>query len=138
MFQFDGKDIDLGLEINWFDFESDSVEENFQTLSYFLIAQIDPRIAWSWIPSTLETGIKIGGGLVSPGYGFTLGGTATLNLLPTPITIGMTTQFNWVSGIINEETKTHWTTIGLVFGVNIQDKLSGLFDIDLPKILDIF
>jgi len=138
MFQFDGKDIDLGLEINWFDFESDSVEENFQTLSYFLIAQIDPRIAWSWIPSTLETGIKIGGGLVSPGYGFTLGGTATLNLLPTPITIGMTTQFNWVSGIINEETKTHWTTIGLVFGVNIQDKLSGIFDIDLPNILDIF
>jgi len=138
MFQFDGKDIDLGLEINWFDFESDSVGQNFQTLSYFLIAQIDPRIAWSWIPSTLETGIKIGGGLVSPGYGFTLGGAATFNLLPTPITIGVTTQFNWVSGIINEETKTHWTTIGLVFGVNIQDKLSGLFDIDLPNILDIF
>ena len=138
MFEFDGKDIDLGLEVNWFDFESDSVQENFQTLSYFLIAQIDPRIAWSWVPSTLETGIKIGGGLVSPGYGFTLGGSAVFNLLPTPLTIGLTSQFNWVSGVIEKETRTHWITIGLVFGVNLQDKLPGIFDIELPNIFDIF
>ena len=138
MFRFDSKPIDIGLEINWFDFKSDSSGQNFQTLSYFLIAQIDPRIAWSWVPSTLETGIKVGGGLVSPGYGFTLGGTATFNLLPTPLIVGMSAQFNHVSGIINEDTKTHWVTIGLVFGVRIQDKLSSLFDIDLPNILDIF
>ena len=138
MFRFDSKPVDIGLEINWFDFQSDSNGQNFQTLSYFLIAQIDPRIAWSWVPSTLETGIKVGGGLVSPGYGFTLGGTATFNLLPTPLIVGMSAQFNHVSGIINEDTKTHWMTIGLVFGVRIQDKLSSLFDIDLPNILDIF
>jgi len=134
MFEFDGKDIDLGLEVNWFDFKSDSVQENFQTLSYFLIAQIDPRIAWSWVPSTLKTGIKIGGGLVSPGYGFTLGGSAVFNLLPTPLTIGLTSQFNWVSGVINKDTKTYWTTIGLVFGVNLQDKLAEILDIDFPDI----
>ena len=75
---------------------------------------------------------------MSPGYGLTLGGTATFNLLPTPLIVGMTAQFNHVSGIINEDTKTHWTTIGLVFGVKIQDKLSSMFDIDLPNILDIF
>ena len=138
MFRFDGKPIDLGLEVNWFDFKSDSSGQNFQTLSYFLVAQIDPRIAWAWVPSTLETGIKVGGGLVSPGYGLTLGGTATFNLLPTPLIVGMTAQFNHVSGIINEDTKTHWMTIGLVFGVKIQDKLSSMFDIDLPNILDIF
>ena len=134
MFEFDGKDIDLGLEVNWFDFKSDSVQENFQTLSYFLIAQIDPKIAWAWVPSTMETGIKIGGGLVSPGYGFTLGGSAVFNLLPTPLTIGLTSQFNWVSGVINKDTKTYWTTIGLVFGVNLQDKLAEILDIDFPDI----
>jgi len=138
MFRFDGKDVDLGLEINWFDFASDVDGQNFQTISYYLVAEIDPRLAWSWIPSTLETGIKVGGGMVSPGFGFTLGGSAIFNLLPTPITIGMTTNFNWVSGIINEDTKTYWTTVGLVFGVNIQDKLPEIFDIDLPNIFDIF
>lgn len=138
MFRFDGKPIDLGLEINWFDFKSDSIGQNFQTLSYFLVAQVDPRIAWAWVPSTMETGIKIGGGLVSPGYGFTLGGSTIFNLLPTPLTIGVTTQFNYVSGIINEDTKTNWVTVGLVFGVKIQDKLPSIFDIDLPNILDIF
>ena len=76
--------------------------------------------------------------MVSPGFGFTLGGSAILNLLPTPITIGMTTNLNWVSGIIDEDTKTYWTTIGLVFGIKIQDKLPAIFDIDLPNILDIF
>jgi len=138
MFRFDDKPIDLGLEINWFDFKSDSIGQNFQTLSYFLIAQVDPRIAWAWVPSTMETGIKIGGGFVSPGYGFTLGGSAIFNLLPTPLIIGATTQFNYVSGIINEDTKTNWVTVGLVFGVKIQDKLPSIFDIDLPNILDIF
>ena len=138
MFRFDDKPIDLGLEINWFDFKSDSIGQNFQTLSYFLIAQVDPRIAWAWVPSTMETGIKIGGGFVSPGYGFTLGGSAIFNLLPTPLIIGATTQFNYVSGIINEDTKTNWVTLGLVFGVKVQDKLPSIFDIDLPNILDIF
>ena len=138
MFRFDDKPIDLGLEINWFDFKSDSIGKNFQTLSYFLIAQVDPRIAWAWVPSTMETGIKIGGGFVSPGYGFTLGGSVIFNLLPTPLIIGATTQFNYVSGIINEDTKTNWVTVGLVFGVKIQDKLPSIFDIDLPNILDIF
>ena len=50
----------------------------------------------------------------------------------------MFTQFNWVSGAIEKETRTYWTTIGLVFGVNLQDKLPGIFDIDLPNIFDIF
>ena len=138
MFRFDDKPIDLGLEINWFDFKSDSIGQNFQTLSYFLIAQVDPRIAWAWVPSTMETGIKIGGGFISPGYGFTLGGSAIFNLLPTPLIIGATTQFNYVSGIINEDTKTNWVTVGLVFGVKVQDKLPSIFDIDLPNILGIF
>ena len=138
IFRFDDKSIDLGLEINWFDFKSDSIGQNFQTLSYFLIAQVDPRIAWAWVPSTMETGIKIGGGFVSPGYGFTLGGSAIFNLLPTPLIIGATAHFNYVSGIINEDTKTNWVTVGLVFGVKVQDKLPSIFDIDLPNILDIF
>ena len=47
------------------------------------MAQIDPRIAWSWVPSTFETSIKVGGGLVSPGYGFTIGSSGIFNLLPT-------------------------------------------------------
>ena len=32
MFRFDDKPVDLGLEINWFDFKSDSIGQNFQTL----------------------------------------------------------------------------------------------------------
>ena len=134
MFRFDGKDIDIGLEVNWFDFDSDSAELDLQTISYFLIAKIDPRFAWEWVPSALETGIKVGGGLVSPGYGFTLGYSTVFNLLPTPLTIGLTSQFNWVSNSIGKDTQTYWTTVGLVFGVNIQDKLPEIFDIDFPDI----
>ena len=138
MFKFNGREIDIGLEVNWIDFASDSVGKNFQTLSYFFIAQVNPRLGWAWVPSNLETGIKVGGGLVSPGYGFTVGSSAIFHLLPTPITIGMFTQFNWVAEVIEKETRTHWTTIGLVFGVNLQDKLPGIFDIGFPNIFDIF
>ncbi len=138
LFKLDGKNIDVGLDINWFDFYSELEGQNFQTIGYFLTAQIDPRIAWSWVPSNLETGIKLGLGLVSPGYGLSLGGSTVFNLLPTPIIIGLTMQHNRVWGIIDETTNTHWTSIGLMFGVNLQDKIFEIFDIDLPDIFDIF
>lgn len=128
------KPIDIGLEVNRFDFKYSIEEENFQTISYYLTAQINPRMGWAWIPTTLETGIKFGGGLISPGYGFTIANSTIFNLLPTPLIIGFNTQFHWVSGVINKETKTYWTTIGLTFGVNLQDKLPAIFDIDFPKI----
>ena len=138
MFEFNGWDIDLGLEVNWYDFSSDSPEQNFQTLSYFGVTQIDIRPGWKWIPTSLETTLKVGGGLVSPGYGYTFGSSATYNLLPTPITIALFSQFNWVSEGIDQGTPTNWTTIGLQFGVNLQDKIPEIFDIELPDIFDIF
>ena len=138
MFEFNDWDIDLGLEVNWYDFSSDSPEQNFQTLSYFGVTQIDIRPGWKWIPTSLETTLKVGGGLVSPGYGYTFGSSATYNLLPTPITIALFSQFNWVSEGIDQGTPTNWTTIGLQFGVNLQDKIPEIFDIELPDIFDIF
>ena len=138
MYEIFGNKIDLGLEINWFDFKSNIEDETVQTLSYFIVANSNPRIGWKWIPNNLETGIKLGGGLISPGYGFTLGSSAVYNLLPTPLTIGIYNQFNLVSGIISDGEITYWTTLGLIFGVNIQDKLASVFDIDLPSIFDIF
>ena len=86
-------------------------------------------MAMGFLPR-LRQGLKLEEGRFLPGYGFTLGSSAIFHLLPTPITIGMFTQFNWVSGVIGKGTSTYWTTIGLVFGVNLQDKLPGIFDID--------
>ena len=138
MFEFNGWDFDLGLEVNWYDFFSENSEQNFQTLSYFGITQIDIRPGWKWIPTALETTLKLGGGLVSPGYGFTIGSSATYNLLPTPLTVAMFSQFNWVSEGIDQDTPTNWTTVGLQFGVNLEDKIPEIFDIELPDIFDIF
>ena len=138
MFEFNGWDFDLGLEVNWYDFFSENSEQNFQTLSYFCITQIDIRPGWKWIPTALETTLKLGGGLVSPGYGFTIGSSATYNLLPTPLTVAMFSQFNWVSEGIDQDTPTNWTTVGLQFGVNLEDKLPEIFDIEIPDIFDIF
>jgi len=138
MFEFNGWDFDLGLEVNWYDFFSENSEQNFQTLSYFGITQIDIRPGWKWIPTALETTLKVGGGLVSPGYGFTIGSSATYNLLPTPLTVAMFSQFNWISEGIDQDTPTNWTTVGLQFGVNLEDKLPEIFDIEIPDIFDIF
>ena len=138
MFEFNGWDFDLGLEVNWYDFFSENSEQNFQTLSYFAISQIDIRPGWKWIPTALETTLKVGGGLVSPGYGFTIGSSATYNLLPTPLTVAIFSQFNWVSEGIDQDTPTNWTTIGLQFGVNLEDKIPEIFDIEIPDIFDIF
>ncbi|MFL3007526.1 MAG: hypothetical protein ACJZ10_05955 [Candidatus Neomarinimicrobiota bacterium] len=138
MFEFNEWDFDLGLEVNWYDFFSENSEQNFQTLSYFGITQIDIRPGWKWIPTALETTLKVGGGLVSPGYGFTVGSSATYNLLPTPLTVAVFSQFNWVSEGIDQNTPTNWTTVGLQFGVNLEDKIPEIFDIDLPDIFDIF
>ena len=134
LFNIGKNPIDIGLEINKFDFDYVIVQEKIETISYYLTAQINPRLGWVLIPSTLETGIKVGGGLISPGYGFTIANTMVFNLLPTPLIIGLNTQFHYVSGIINKDTKTYWTTIGLVFGVNLQDKIPAIFDIDFPEI----
>ncbi len=138
MFEFNDWDIDLGLEVNWYDFYSDDNNQNFQTLSYFVFSQVDVRPGWKWIPTSLETSIKIGGGLVSPGYGFTIGGSTTYNLLPTSLTISLFSQYNWVSGVTSENIQTYWNTIGLQFGINLDDKVTEMIDVDLPDIFDIF
>ena len=138
MFEFNEWDIDLGLEVNWYDFYSDDNNNNFQTLSYFAISQIDVRPGWKWIPTTLETSLKFGGGLVSPGYGFTIGGLTTYNLLPTSLTISLYSQYNWVSGITSQNIQNYWTTIGLQFGMNLDDKVTEIIDLDLPNIFEIF
>ena len=138
MFEFFGRKTDVGLEVNWYDFYSDSTGKNFQTVSYYLTTQVDIQTGWSWLPSSLETGIKFGGGLVSPGYGFSVGSSAMYNLLPTPIVIGVFSQFNWVAQAIEKNTGIYWTTIGLSFGVNVQDKIPEILDIELPNIFDLF
>jgi len=134
LFMIRQMDINLGLEMNWYDFESDTTEENFQTLSYFLVAQLDPKFSWYWIPKNMEMGFKMGAGFVSPGYGFTAGYSAVFNLLPTPLAIGLVTQFNWVANITSNIPSSHWSSVGLVFGLNFEDKLPSLFDINFPDI----
>jgi len=119
--------VNVGLEMNYIDFKSKIDSVNFQTLSYFLVSHINPKISWTWIPRNLETRIKIGAGLVSPGFGFNTGLSAVFNLLPTPLSIGLNTQFNWVSGTIDGNTQTYWSSVGLVFGLNFDDKILSLF-----------
>ena len=134
LFRISNKNINLSLDVNWYDFKSDSIEQNFQTLSYLLIAQIDPRLAWFWIPNSMETGFRIGGGIVSPGYGFVAGYSIVYNLLPTPMTLGFTSQFNWVSTTLDQDVQTYWTYFGMMIGFSFQDKLPSIFDIEIPSI----
>ena len=135
LFTIRDMDVNLGLEINWYDFESDTTtEENFQTLSYYLIAQLDPKFSWYWLPKNIEMGFKMGAGPISPGYGFTAGYSAVLNLSPTPLAIGIVTQFNWVANITSDIPSSYWSSVGLVFGLNFEDKLPSLFDINFPDI----
>ena len=134
LFKIRQMDINLGLEMNWYDFKSDSTEENFQTLSYYLVAQLDPKFSWYWLPKNMEMGFKMGAGLISPGYGFTAGYSAVFNLSPTPLAIGMVTQFNWVANITSDIPSSYWSSVGLVFGLNFEDKLPSLFDINFPDI----
>jgi len=134
LFMIRRMDINLGLEMNWYDFKSDTTEENFQTLSYFLVAQLDPKFSWYWIPKNLEMGFKMGAGLISPGYGFTAGYSAVFNLSPTPLAIGLVTQFNWVANITSNIPSSYWSSVGLVFGLNFEDKLPSLFNINFPDI----
>ena len=103
-----------------------------------MITQVDIQTGWGWIPSNLETSVKFGGGLVSPGYGFIIGGSAIYNLLPTPIIIGVFSHFNLVTQVIDENTRTYWNSFGLSFGVNVQDKIPEILDIEFPNIFDFF
>jgi Membrane-fusion protein len=57
MFTFNGKEIDIGLEVNWYDFASDSIGKNFQPFSSFFFGLIIPRLGWRWIPSPLAPGL---------------------------------------------------------------------------------
>ena len=134
LFRISNLNINLSLDVNWYDFKTDSSEKNFQTLSYFLIAQIDPRLAWFWIPNAMESGFRIGGGIVSPGYGFIAGYTIVYNLIPTPMTFGFTTQFNWVSTTLDRDVQTYWTYFGLMVGFSFEDKLPSIFDLEIPSI----
>jgi hypothetical protein len=39
----------------------------------------------------------------------------------------MVTQFNWIANITSDIASSHWSSVGLVFGLNFEDKLPSLF-----------
>ena len=119
--------MNIGLEMNWIDFPSDEPENDVQTLSYFLVGQLDPKIPWNFIPANLEIGVKFGGGLISPGYGIVGGLSTQFNLAPTPLFIGLTANGVIASGMADNIALTYWGTLGLVFGLNFEDRLTSLF-----------
>jgi len=115
-----GRNTDLSLEVHWYSFDSDSSELDFQAISYFLTSDIDVSVNWFWVPTNLETSIKFGGGLVSPGYGATIGSSFVYNFFPTPLTVGLFSQFHWVSTSLDKDLQTYWLTFGLNFGYNFK------------------
>ena len=119
--------MNIGLEMNWIDFPSDEPENHVQTISYFLVGQLDPKIPWNFIPANLEIGLKFGGGLISPGYGIVGGLSTQFNLAPTPLFIGLTANGVIASGMADNIALTYWGMLGLVFGLNFEDRLTSLF-----------
>ena len=57
-------------------------------------------------------------------------------MLPTPLTIGIVTQLNWLTDAINDGVESFWVNLGIQVGVNLEDKIPEIFDIELPNIFD--
>jgi len=127
LFTIMGMNVNVGLDVNWIDFKHESDSLNFQTLGYFFVTRIEPKLKKLPIPKNFELGYKLGGGLISPGAGVIIGVDGVFNLVPTPLAIGVTFQTILGLNVIEGESLAKWSSFGLTFGLNFDDKVTSLF-----------
>ena len=87
----------------------------------FAAAQYDLNKNLKWIPQNVEAALRLGGGMLSSGYGLSLSSSFGYHFIPSRIYLGMYMQSIIAFDEILSGKTTGWASLGISLGANVGD-----------------
>ena len=116
-----GKKYSLGMEVVSYKLPISDSTGFVSGIGAFAAAQYNLNYNFNWIPQNVEAALRLGGGMLSSGYGISLSGSFGYHLLPSRFYLGVYAQSIIAIDEINEGNMTWWGSLGLSFGANVGD-----------------
>ena len=116
-----GKKYSLGMEVVSYDIPIQDSTASINGIGAFAAAQYDLNKNLKWIPQNVEAALRIGGGMLSSGYGLSLSSSFGYHFIPSRIYLGMYMQSIIAFDEVSSGKTTGWASLGISLGANVGD-----------------
>ena len=116
-----GKKYSLGMEVVSYEIPIKDSTGFISGIGAFAAAQYDLNKNFKWIPQNMEAALRIGGGMLSNGYGLSLSSSFGYHFIPSRIYLGIYAQSIIAFDEIIPGKNTAWSSFGISLGTNVGD-----------------
>ena len=116
-----GKKYSLGMEVVSYDIPIQDSTTTINGIGAFAAAQYDLNKNLKWIPQNVEAALRLGGGMLSSGYGLSLSSSFGYHFIPSRIYLGMYMQSIVAFNEVSSGKITGWGSLGISLGANVGD-----------------
>ena len=116
-----GEKYSLGMEVISYNIPILDSTGFISGIGAFAATQYNLNKKFEWIPQNVEAALRLGGGMLSSGYGLSLSSSFGYHFLPSRYYLGVYAQSIIAFDEIKEGSITGWGSLGLSFGANVGD-----------------
>ena len=116
-----GQKYSLGLEVVSYDILIQDSTESINGIGAFAAAQYDLNKNFDWIPQNVEAALRVGGGMLSSGFGMSISSSFGYHFIPSRIYLGLYSQTIIAFDELGSGKATGWGSLGISLGANVGD-----------------
>ena len=116
-----GKKYSLGMEIVSYDIPIQDSTESINGVGAFAAAQYDLNKIFEWIPQNVEAALRLGGGMLSSGFGLSFSSSFGYHFIPSRIYLGLYSQAIFAFDELGTGDVANWGSVGISLGANVGD-----------------
>ena len=116
-----GEKYSLGMEVISYNIPIQDSTGFISGIGAFAATQYNLNKKFEWIPQNVEAALRLGGGMLSSGYGLSLSSSFGYHFLPSRYYLGVYAQSIIAFDEIKEGSITGWGSLGISFGANVGD-----------------
>ena len=116
-----GQKYSLGMEVVSYDIPIQDSTESIKGVGAFAAAQYDLNKNFKWIPQNVEAALRIGGGMLSSGFGMSFSSSFGYHFIPSRIYLGFYSQAIIAFDELGTGKATGWGSVGVSLGANVGD-----------------
>ena len=116
-----GQKYSLGMEVVSYNIPIQYSKESIKGIGAFAAAQYDLNKNFKWIPQNVEAALRIGGGMLSSGFGMSFSSSFGYHFIPSRIYLGLYSQAIIAFDELGTGKATGWGSLGVSLGANVGD-----------------
>ena len=116
-----GEKYSLGMEVVSYDIPIQDSTASINGIGAFAAAQYDLNKNLKWIPQNVEAAFRVGGGMLSSGYGLSLSSSFGYHFIPSRFYFGIYMQSIIAFDEVSPGVTTGWSSLGVSLGANVGD-----------------